>query len=552
VNQYADLLLRGGPIYTADAARPRIEAVAVRGRHILALGREMELAELCGPKTEVIDLGGRLLLPGFTDSHIHFIEVALRAAQIDATGAGSAHAVAEMVRAKAAGTAPGTWILGGGWDANLWADGIIPWRTLLDFAAPDHPVALDCKDLHSLWVSSRALQRAGITSSTPDVAGGVIERDRSGEPTGMLRENAVPLVRQCIPVPGLAETTAAVRTALRQAWAAGIVAIHNANDSLDGLALRTYQFLRERNELGLRVLQHIPSGSLGYARALGLRSGYGDDQLRIGGVKFFADGSLGSRTASMLHPYVGQPPEGNRGVPTMAAEELLEQALAASSAGLSLTIHSIGDRANREVLDVLSEVRRHESTPEQHRRSAATPAGGRRLHHRIEHVQCIHPNDLPRLAQLEVIASVQPIHATSDMGMVDAHWGTDRARGAYAYRSLLDSGARLVFGSDGPVEPFAPLLGIHAAVTRRRPDGSPGANGWQGQERVTLGEAIDAYTRWPAFAAGEEGYRGSIAAGKVADLVVLSRDIFAVEPMEILQADVDLTLLDGQVVWRRF
>lgn len=552
MNLYADLLLRGGPIYTADAAHPRSEAVAVRGSHILALGRETELAELCGPKTQVIDLGGRLLLPGFTDSHIHFLEVALRAAQIDARGAGSAHAVAEMVRVKAAGTAPGTWILGGGWDANLWADGIIPWRTLLDAAAPDHPVALDCKDLHSLWVNSRALQGAGITSSTPDVAGGVIERDRSGEPTGMLRENAVALVRQCIPVPGLAETTAAVRTALGQAWAAGIVAIHNANDSLDGLALRTFQLLRERKELGLRVLQHIPSGSLGCARALGLRSGYGDDRLRIGGVKFFADGSLGSRTASMLHPYAGQPPEGNRGVPTMAAEELLEQALAASSAGLSLTIHSIGDRANREVLDVLSEVRRHESTPALHRHSAATPASVRRLRHRIEHVQCIHPNDLPRLAQLDVIASVQPIHATSDMGMVDAHWGPDRARGAYAFRSLLDSGARLVFGSDGPVEPFAPLVGIHAAVTRRRADGNPGANGWQGQERVTLGEAIDAYTCWPAFAAGEEGYRGSIVAGKVADLVALSQDIFAAEPMEILKTDVDLTVLDGQVVWRRF
>ena len=218
MNLYADLLLRGGPIYTADAARPWSEAVAVRGRHILALGRETELVELCGPKTEVIDLGGRLLLPGFTDSHIHFIEVALRAAQIDATGAGSAHDVAEMVRVKAAGTAPGTWILGGGWDVNLWSDDNIRWCTLLDAAAPDHPVALDCKDLHSLWVSSRALQRAGITSSTPDVAGGVIERDRSGEPTGMLRENAVPLVRQCIPGPGLAETTAAVRTALGQAW----------------------------------------------------------------------------------------------------------------------------------------------------------------------------------------------------------------------------------------------------------------------------------------------------------------------------------------------
>ena len=568
---YADLIFRGGPIYTADAAHPWTDAVAVRGGRILALGtgtlrpalrRETDLAELYGPKTEVVDLRGRLLLPGFTDSHIHFIEVALRAAQVDATGARSADDVAEMVRARAAATAPGVWIQGGGWDANIWADDLAPWRTLLDVAAPDNPVALDCKDLHSVWVNSAALQRAGITSSTPNVAGGVIERDRSGQPLGILRENAVPLIRRCIPVPGLAETTTAVRAALDQAWAAGIVAIHNASDTLDGLALRTYQLLREREELGLRVLQQIPSGSLGHARALGLRSGYGDNRLRIGGVKFFSDGSLGSRTASMLQPYLGQPPEGNRGVPTMDPKELLEQALLASSAGLSLTIHSIGDRANREVLDVLAEVRRHEHLrPELHPTGRETepldghfatpPAEGRHLRHRIEHVQCIHPDDLPRLAQLEVIASVQPIHATSDMRMVEAHWGQDRARSAYAYRSLLDSGARLVFGSDGPVEPFAPLVGIHAAVTRRRADGSPGADGWQGQERVTLSEAIDAYTCWPAYAAREESDRGSIAAGKVADLVVLSQDIFAVEPMEILKTYVDLTVLDGQIVWRR-
>jgi len=251
----------------------------------------------------------------------------------------------------------------------------------------------------------------------------------------------------------------------------------------------------------------------------------------------------------MLEPYLRQP--GNYGVLTMDLEELLEQALAASGAGLSLAIHSIGDRANREVLNILAEVRRQEAARDPQSRSDAAPAGRRRLRHRIEHVQCIHPSDLPRLAQLEIIASVQPIHATSDMEMVDAHWGQERARGAYAWRSLLDSSVRLIFGSDGPVEPFAPLLGIHAAVTRRHADGSPGAAGWQGQQRVTVAEAIDAYTCWPAYAAGEENYRGSIAAGRVADLVLLSQDIFNVEPMEILKTEVDLTVIDGQIVWRK-
>jgi predicted amidohydrolase YtcJ len=549
VNLYADLLFVGGPVYTADAAHPWAEAVAVRDRHILAVGRKTELIELRGAKTEVIDLRGRLLLPGFTDSHIHFVELALRSAQVDATGARSANAVAEAVRGRTEVTPAGTWILGGGWDANLWTDDIEPNRSVLDGVAPAHPVALEAKDLHSVWVNSSALRQAGITSAATDVAGGVIERDLLGEPTGILRENAVSLIRKCIPIPGLSETTTAVRAALASAWAAGIVAVHNAGDSPDGLALRSYQVLRERDELGLRVLQYIPSGSLDLARALGLRTGYGDARLRIGAVKFFADGSLGSRTAGMLQPYLGQ--SDNRGVLTTDPGELLAQALSASSAGLGLAIHSIGDRANREVLDILAEVRRQETASNFRSQPSVSPGLNRQLRHRIEHVQCLHASDLPRLAQLNVIASVQPIHATSDMRMVDEHWGPERARGAYAFRSLLDSGAHLVFGSDAPVESFAPLAGLHAAVTRRRADGAPGLDGWQGQERVSLAEAIDAYTCWPAYAAGEEGYRGSIAAGKVADLVLLSEDIFTSEPMEILNASVDLTVLDGQIVWRR-
>jgi predicted amidohydrolase YtcJ len=549
VNLYADLLFAGGPVYTADPAHPWAEAVAARDGRILAVGREAELIELRGAKTEVIDLRGRLLLPGFTDSHLHFIELALRAAQIDTTGTGSVHAVAEMVRDRTRVTPAGTWILGGGWDANLWSDDVKPNRSILDGAAPDHPVALEAKDLHSIWVNSAALQRVGITSATGDVLGGVIERDLLGEPTGILRENAVSLIRDSIPVPGLAETTAAVREALVGAWAAGLVAVHNASDTPDGLALRTFQFLRERDELGMRVLQFLPSDSLDLARALGLRTGYGDARLRIGAIKFFADGSLGSRTASMLQPYVGQPD--NRGVLTMDPEELLEQALLASSAGLSLAIHAIGDRANREVLDVLAEVRRQEASSDSQNLGSVLRDSNRPLRHRMEHVQCLDARDLPRLAKLNVIASVQPIHATSDMHMVDEHWGPERARSAYAFRGLLNSGAHLVFGSDAPVEPFAPLAGLHAAVTRRRADGSPDSDGWQGQERISLAEAIDAYTRWPAYAAGEETNRGSLAAGKAADLVLLSRNIFTSEPMEILSTSVDLTVLDGKIVWRR-
>ena len=319
--------------------------------------------------------------------------------------------------------------------------------------------------------------------------------------------------------------------------------------------------LREMGQLGVRALVAIPADNLPHALALGLRSGLGDAWLRIGGIKMFADGALGSRTASMLRPFEGEPD--NWGVSTMDPEEMLEKALAASRGGLSLTIHAIGDRANRDVLNILAEVRRDEHYRRQDPESsleavtgateqpaeASTPAAA--LRHRIEHVQVIDPADLPRLAELNIIASVQPTHATSDMLMVDRNWGPARAPNAYAFRSLLDRGTILVFGSDAPVDAYPPLAGIHAAVTRRRADGSPGPEGWQGQERVTVTEAIDAYTRWPAYAAGEEDYRGTITPGKLADLVLLEQDVFALDPMEIAAAPVAMTVLDGKIIYRR-
>lgn len=540
MNLSADLLFTGGHVYTADPANPWAEAVAVREGRILAVGRVAGLAELRGPHTEVIDLHGRLLLPGFTDSHIHFIEVALRSVQVDATGAASAQAVAGLVRARVAQTAPGAWIVGGGFDANTWTEGSAPHRSLLDAVAPDNPVRLDSKELHSAWVNSAALRLAGITAATPNPPGGVIDRDAGGEPTGFLRDNAVELLAGCQPEPDLTETVPAVRQATAGMWAKGIVAIHNANDSASGLALRTYQALHREGQLGLRVLSHLSQENLEHARALGLQTGLGDAWLRIGGIKMFADGALGSRTASMLQPYTDEPD--NWGVVTCDPEEMLQKALRASAGGLVLTIHAIGDRANRDVLNVLAAVRRQEAAGPQPR--------GLRLRHRIEHVQCIQPEDLPQLAQLDLIASVQPIHCIADMRIVDRHWGSQRAGAAYAFRSLLDSGAHLVFGSDGPVESHDPCIGLHAAVTRRRADGTPGLQGWHGEQRLAITEAVDAYTRWPAYAAGEESYRGTLTPGKVADLVVLGRDLFAVDPMDILDTPIEMTVVNGKVVWR--
>ncbi len=566
MNLYADLLFTGGRVYTADPARPWAEAVAVAGERIVAVGTAAELADLRGPRTKVVNLASRLLLPGFTESHIHFIELAQRAAQVDVTEARSAGEVVEAVRARLdlspisnlqSPARSDAWLRGGGWNPNLWTDGVRPHRGLLDAVAPDAPVALDSKDMHSIWLNSAALHRAGITGS--HVPGGVIERDAAGEPTGILREAAVGLAMRACPAPGLAETMDAVVAAFPALWSAGIVAIHNANDSADALSFRTYQALHRRGELGIRVLQHIPACNLAHARAIGLRSGLGDAWLRVGGVKLFADGALGSRTAHMLQPYGDAPT--NWGVAATDPEDLLEQALAASAAGLSLTIHAIGDRANRDVLNVLAEVRRQEAANGKRQTANGKERVAHDLHpssfilppsalrHRIEHVQCIHGDDLPRLAELDIIASVQPIHCTSDMLMVDRYWGAERAPNAYPFRSLLRSGARLVFGSDGPIEPHSPLVGIHAAVTRRRANGTPGPAGWQGQERITVAEAVDAYTCWPAYAAGEEGARGSLTPGKLADLVLLSQDIFAIDPMAILGTAAEMTVVGGKIVW---
>ena len=537
---HTTMLLTNGRVYTQDANRPTARAVALAGSRILAVGDD--LSHLAGPGVAVHDLAGRTLLPGFIDAHIHFVGWALQRRWVDLAGTASAAQALEIIAAKAGQTAPGRWLRGGGWDANIWPEGL-PTRQMLDQVAPLHPAALDSKDWHSLWVNSAALARAGISAGTPDPSNGVIERDaQTGEPTGILRENAIELVDKVIEQPGLNESCEATREAMRLAWANGLTGIHEANDTAEALAFRTYQALLRAGELGLRVNQAIPRGRRQAAVDLGLQSGFGNEWLRIGSVKFFADGALGSQTAWMLEPYRGRPDW--RGVCTLDPEEFTEEALACSAAGLSVMVHAIGDRANREVLNALQVVRAAES--ERQAGHAQSLRSWPRLRHRVEHVQIIHPDDAPRLAQLDLIASMQPIHATSDMLNADRVWGEPRVRGAYAWRSLLAGGVALAFGSDAPIEAPDVLAGIHAAVTRRRADGAPGPGGWQPQECISVAEAVRAYTLGAAFASGEEAIKGSITPGKLADLVLLDRDIFTCAPAKILQTRVLATLVDGK------
>jgi len=525
----ANLILYNGDIYTMDAATPRAQAVAITGNQVLAVGSDAQMRALLAPKGEAVDLRGRAIVPGFTDCHLHFMSYGLSLKQIDLAEVPTLEEALARVAARAAETPAGHWLQGRGWDHSLWEGGAFPTRGDLDRVAPEHPVFLERKCGHAGWANSRALELAGITAETPDPPGGMIERyPTTGQPTGILKENALDLVSRLLAEPSVEEAADAIKAGMANAHKQGLVGVHTMEGAT---TFRAFQQLRAAGELKLRVLMQIPEGNLDAAIQSGLQSGFGDERLRIGGVKIFSDGALGAHTAYMLAPYADKPDD--YGIPVATAEHLREAVGKASRAGVAAFVHAIGDRANREVLDAVE---------------ASRQAGeGLHLRHRIEHVQILHPDDVPRLAKLGVIASMQPIHATQDMLLADAHWGA-RCAGAYAWRSLLDTGAALAFGSDSPVEDLNVMKGIHAAVTRRRADGSPDPDGWYPEQRLTVAEAVYAYTAGAAYASGEEAIKGTLSPGKLADLAVLSQDIFAIEPMAILETEVMATMFGGELV----
>jgi predicted amidohydrolase YtcJ len=532
----SDLILTNARIHTMDADQPAARSIALRDNVILTLGTDLAMRSLL-PDAEVIDLHDRCVIPGLIDAHLHAEWTALGLKNIDAE-APTLEELLRRVEERARITPKGAWIRGHGWNQNVWgpplAGGIFPTKADLDRVAPEHPVYLTAKSGHAAWANSLALKMAGIMASTPNPVGGEIIRDAQGEPTGIFFEDAMDLVSKIVPEPSAQQVADAMRDALPLFHRVGLTGVHD----FDGArALQAWQILKERGELNFRVSKTIPVTLQEHAIALGIRSGFGDDWLRINSVKSFADGALGPQTALMIDPYEGT--ADNRGISTLDKEEMFENVRKASAAGLSSTIHAIGDKANHDVLDVFAMVRAEEKLRQEER----SP----RLRHRIEHVQLLHPDDFNRLAQLNVIASMQPIHATSDMLIADRYWGA-RSSGAYAWRTQLNAGARLAFGSDSPVESFNPFLGIHAAVTRRRADGSPQPDGWYPKQRLTVDEAIYGFTMGAAYASYEETRKGSLTPGKLADLIVLDRDIFSIDPMAIAETQVVATMIDGQLV----
>ncbi|MCP4424089.1 MAG: amidohydrolase [Chloroflexi bacterium] len=542
---FATLALTNGRIHTLNPAQPFVTAVAIHRDKILALGDNEAMKALLGPGGKWVDLDGRAVTPGLVDAHVHFQWVALHLRRINLAGSPNLAAALQRIADHPTSNQQPTandWLQGRGWNQDDWPDRAFPTAVDLDKAVPHRPTIFKHKSGHAAWVNSRALKIAGITAQTPDPPGGQIQRDGNGRPTGILFEDGINLVNNHVPPATTDEVVPAMRRAQELCWQLGLTGIHD----FDGrICFRSLQILRKNSELGLRFVKNIPVYRMEHAIGIGLRSGFGDDWLRIGSVKIFADGALGPRTAAMLAPYENEPD--NTGIIVADKEEMLEKASQASANGLSVAVHAIGDRANHDVLDVYEALRMQEGG------WAGEPVGkgdsSHPLRHRLEHVQILHPSDLNRLAELNVIASMQPTHAVTDMEMATRYWG-DRTPYSYAWRAMLNSGAVLAFGSDAPIEDIAPLPGLHAAVTRRRADGSPGPDGWHPEQKLTMQEAVHAFTLGAAYAAGQEMRQGSIAPGKLADFTIFPADIFAVSPDELLDMRVAGTIVGGQFKYR--
>jgi len=524
-----DHVLTDGWIHTLEPKVGVVQALAIRDGRILAAGTTESILSLAGSRTEVTALKGRCVLPGLIDSHLHLQHLAFAMTRVDCE-TDTLEACLSRVQDRAEGVPRGAWILGHGWNQNSW--GGFPDRERLDAVASGHPVYLTAKSLHAGWANSAALALAGLDRNAADPPDGRLLRTPGGDLTGVLLEGAMRLVSVAIPAPSLEDIVHAIETTQETLWSLGLTAVHDFDGPSCFAAL---QILRERGTLGLRVLKSIPHDRLEEALALGLRSGFGDDWLRLGAVKIFADGALGPRTAAMLAHYDGEPD--NRGTLLQDRESLFEIARQALPGGIALAIHAIGDKANHEVLEAFADVQRR-------LRGGEPPS----MPSRIEHVQLLHPDDVPRLAALGLVASMQPIHAPSDMLMAERYWGS-RTRTSYAWRSLEQAGTRLVFGSDAPVESPNPFWGLHAAVTRRRRDGSPGPEGWIPDERLARHQALNGFTRAPAALAGLPGRQGTLQPSAYADLIVLDEDPLACPEESIPSIRPRATMVDGR--WRR-
>jgi len=529
--QPADLIVYGR-VWTGDSANPRAEAVAITGERIVAVGTRRSVLRYLGHDTRIMDNGAGLVTPGFGDAHTHFIDGGFQLTQVDLRDASSPEEFIRRIAAYARGLPAGRWILGGDWDHERWPGSPLPRREWIDSVTPNTPVFVQRLDGHMGVANSLALRLAGITRGTPDPAGGLIVRDpATGEPTGVLKDNAMDAVFAAMPDPSPTDMDSAVTRAMRHAASLGVTTVHVMGTWSDFAAFRR---ARASGVAITRVRAYVPIATWRRLADTVRAAGHGDEWLNWGGLKGFMDGSLGSTTAAFYDPYLDAP--GSRGLLVTDSAEMHAMVLAADSAGLQVAVHAIGDRANAIILQCFSDA------------IARNPARDRRF--RVEHAQHLRAADIPRFGQMGVIPSMQPYHAIDDGRWAAHRLDSTRLRGTYAFRTLLDTRARLAFGSDWTVAPLDPIQGIYAAVTRRTLDDlNPG--GWFPEQKITVEEALRAYTAGVAYVGFAEDRVGMLRPGFLADLAILDSDLFRVRPEHIRDVRVAATIVGGRVVYQR-
>ncbi len=538
-----DLVIVRGKIWTEDPREPEAEALAISENRIAAVGSTEAILKTAGPDTQVLDVRGRRVLPGFNDAHVHLFPGGDSLASVQLREATSAADLRRRLATYTASRPPGEWILNGSWDEKRWTRPELPTRNLIDDVTPHNPVWVNRSDGHMMLANSLAMKLARVGRETADVPSGEIVRDSDGQPTGIFKDAAMRLVDRAIPVPSRERILAAIRAAQDHAAENGVTSVQDMGVLGSRAAetmvevIRAYQTLSNRGELKVRISAHLPLPEWKRLAEAGVMACFGNEKLRLGAVKSFADGSLGSATAWFHNPYNDAP--GRCGLPSeemIDPDQMYHNMREADAAGLQIAVHAIGDRANSVVLDFWERL--------------VAETGSRDRRARIEHAQHLRVADIGRFAKLNVVASVQPYHCIDDGGWAEKRIGTERAKTTYAFRSLIDSGAVVAFGTDWWVAPIDPLLTIYAAVTRRTLRGQhPG--GWVPNQKVTVAEAIHCYTVQAAYASGEERIKGSLAPGKLADAVVVSDDILAIDPVAIQHAKVDVTIFDGKVIFER-
>ncbi|MDZ7344177.1 MAG: amidohydrolase [candidate division KSB1 bacterium] len=532
--QKAELVLKKAKIWTVNPHQPEAAALAVQNGKIVAIGSDAEMDTWIGSSTRVIDAAGRRVLSGFCDAHTHFLSGGQTLLSLDLRDCKNEKEFLERLHAYAAKLPPGRWITGGNWDHERTFAGVLPTRQMIDQATPNHPVAINRTDGHMLLANSLALQLAKITADTPSPAGGVMMKDPStGEPTGIFKDAAMSLIYEVIPPPTPEELDEALAAAMRHAAQLGVTSIH---DMLSWDHWSAYERAQRQGKLTVRVRAYFPIST--WETVAALRDSFQpDDWLRLGGLKGFVDGSLGSSTALMFAPFTDDPANYGTYVSDWFPEGTMKQRVkAADAAGLQIAVHAIGDRANAEMLDIYEQVIRENGTKD------------RRF--RIEHAQHLRPEEIFRFKTLGVIPSMQPYHCIDDGRWAEKRLGAERSKTTYAFRSLLDAGATLAFGSDWDVAPLDPLQGIYAAVTRRTLEGGH-PQGWVPEQKISVEEAVRCYTINNAYAEFAENEKGSLEIGKWADFVILSKDIFTITPTEIPAIKVEMTVVGGRVVWQK-